>query len=782
MTIMRRMLNQIIALLALLLGAACTDLVDTDAVREDSGIHIRVSIDEGSENQQTRTDLSGVEADNQVDQMIIYIYRGTGDDAVYVAHEQVNWKLGDNIGSCTLHTSLLPGEPYTLLGVGMDSESRTTYRIDVSGTTTLGNTYASLQEGKGAANMAKSEFFTGTVSFTNNGEETEVEDLVLKRRVSGVMLYVKDIPQRLTVEESPYRTTDIYLKLGRNQKSSVRLARDFTADNWVEPNGQEELEDSKTLVSLDLTGYTYSPTEDCYTIPSSSSDLMDNTLYDGVFLLPMNVTSTESHTFTVEIWGVENSDGKGTVQGKDKKCLKTFTVENKSESDKFSYSIRSNYLYCIGKNFAGTDEDEPISLLGEKLLLEVMPWESVEQNVTFEPARVQATFNPDFDEEKYRFNCINNEFTVEILPSMSGDQWEINIPSSYTCLDDNGNLISTDDYWLYIINKDGDAVKNYKPTSEECKTTQTVTFLMLDYAKQRDWGWNTSTYQWIGGTVAGNNENASAVSLINNDVRTIQVELTTTSASDIARYDNLSISQYNTITVNYRNDDGYAVCGFSRVDVGDQFNKQGRDVTEPDENYLKKYGMKSTLWGYHGAITVSSSIYSRNSGFGTGNLSNGAINMTDIGAYFSEGDTWNGAWNQSAMQKSQHTFVTVAESENTYKITRIVSTTTKNLRTDKCWYLPAKVELEGFLTAYANSGFTINMNLDYKDRYWTSNTVNLHSACCYSIEKKSYYGDEYEAKCMEIDRGEGVPDGPNDVYSEYYIRQARKFADYYSSN
>lgn len=781
MTIMRRMLNQIIALLALLLGAACTDLVDTDAVREDSGIHIRVSIDEGSENQQTRTDLSGVEADNQVDQMIIYIYRGTGDDAVYVAHEQVDWTPGVNIGSCTLHTSLLPGEPYTLLGVGMDSESRTTYRIDVSGTTTLGNTYASLQEGKGAANMAKSEFFTGTVSFTNNGEETEVEDLVLKRRVSGVMLYVKDIPQRLTVEESPYRTTDIYLKLGRNQKSSVRLARDFTADNWVEPNGQKELEDSKTLVSLDLTGYKYSSTEDCYTIPSSSSDLMDNTLYDGVFLLPMNVTSTESHTFTVEIWGVDNSDGTETVQGKDKKCLKTFTVENKSESDKISYSIRSNYLYCIGKNFAGTDEDEPISLLGEKLLLEVMPWESVEQNVTFEPARVQATFNPDFDEEKYRFNCINNEFTVEILPSMSGDQWEISIPSSYTCLDDNGNLISTDDYWLYII-KDGDAVKNYKPTSEECKTTQTVTFLMLDYAKQRDWGWNTSTYQWIGGTVAGNNENASAVSLINNDVRTIQVVLTTTSASDIVRYDNLSISQYNTITVNYRNDDGYAVCGFSRVDVGDQFNKQGRDVTEPDLAYRQVNnpvdGGKTTNWGYDSGLhNVATDIYGGSSGWVNGNPVNGAVNMKNIGEYH-YGDTWTEKWNGSAMKKSQHTFVTVSNGS----ISRISATTSKATRTDKCWYLPSMVELEGLMKAYAGSNLELNVNFNnYNDRYWSSNIDRFETAYVYYVGKDTGYGTGYVSNSSKIARESGK-DGSEKPYSEYYIRQARKFADYYSSN
>lgn len=780
---MRRMLNLITGLLALLLVAACTDFVETDAVREEGGIHIRVSIDEGSENQQTRTELSGVEADNQVSRMMIYIYRGTGDDAVYVAHEQVNWSLGANIGSCTLHTSLLPGEQYTLLGVGMDTESQATYRIDVSDATTLGNTYATLQEGKGAADIAKSEFFTGTVSFISNGEETEVEDLVLKRRVSGVMLYVKDIPQRLTVEGTSYRTTDIYLKLGQNQKSSVRLPRDFTAENWVEPNGQTELEESKTLVTLDLTKYEYFSAQDCYTIPSCDG-LLTNTSYEGVYLLPMNITT--GSTFTVEIWGVENADGAGVTDGKERKPLKTFTVENKSEeTNKTCYSIRSNYLYCIGKNFAGTDEDEPISLLGEKLLLEVMPWESVEQNVTFEPARVQATFNPDFDEEKYRFNCINNEFTVEILPSMSGDQWEISIPLSYTCLDNNGNqttVTSTDDYWLYITNKDGDAVKYYKPTSEECKTTQTVTFLMLDYAKQRDWGWNTSTYQWIGGTVAGNNENASAVSLINNDVRTIQVELKTTSASGIVRYDNLSISQYNTITVNYQNDDGYAVCGFSRVDVGDQFNKQGRDVTEPDLAYRQVNnpvdGGKTTNWGYDsGLLNEATNIYGASSDWVNGNPENGAVNMKNIGEYYLE-DTWTEKWNGSAMKKSQHTFVTVSNGS----ISRISATTSKATRTDECWYLPSMVELEGLMKAYAGSNLELNVNFNnYNDRYWSSNIDRYKTAYAYYVGKDTGYGTGYVSNSAKIARESGK-DGSEKPYSEYYIRQARKFADYYSSN
>ena len=513
---------------------------------------------------------------------------------------------------------------------------------------------------------------------------------------------------------------------------------------------------------MDLRNLSYEAGEDCYkTSASSESGLLDNTLYKGSFLLPMNVTAG-SNTFTVEIWGVENEDGTGEVEGKTPVQLKSFVVENKSESNSTSYDIRSNYLYCIGKNLAGMEDDQPISLLGEKLQMEVMPWKEVEQTVDFQPARVQAIFNPDFDQEKYRFNCINNEFEVEILPSMNAESWNIVIPESTTVLDADGTEVTSTEPWLYVKTGDTSCSLQYAAKDTEKWQATKIKFLMMDYAVQRDWGWDTSTHQWTGAQVNGKDP----VDLINNDVRTLKVELRTTLTSGQTRTDYLTVSQYNTITVNYKNGSGTAVCGFSRVDVGDQFNKQACDVIEPDLEYRKNnnplQGGKTTSWGYSGDATVATSIYGGESGWGEGRADNGAVNMKDIGAYFST--NWESAWNGSAMQKSQCTFVSVTNGG----IARVQSTTTKNSRTDQCWYLPAKVELEGFFKSYMDSKWKIQTNVLRGDRYWSSN-IDGGSAIVYSVYKNSDYMES-----IVVDRGQGA-DGTPEPYSKYYIRQARRF-------
>lgn len=746
----------------LMVASACSDRTEPEA--ETAGrISVRLAVDSGSENQQSRSELTEIGAENHVSQMTIYIYKGTGDAAEYVGKEKViGWTLGQNSLTYQLTTALVQGADYTLLGVGMDKASVNTYSVTEG--QTLGNTYATLKNEKTPADMAQSEFFTGTVSFTNNGKHTVMEDLVLKRRVAGVMLYVKDIPQKLVspADNSECQVTDVYVKLGQNQKSSVRLWRNSEDINWKEPDGQSEAqeEDSRTLLHLDLSSFIQTEGDYYEITPPAESGLLANTLLTGGYILPMNMNS-ENATFTVELWGEPKDEEVGS--GISSSCLlKSFVVENKSESNSRSYDIRSNYLYCIGKNFAGTEDDQPVSLLGEKLQMEVLPWTEVEQKVDFQPARVQAIFNPDFDEEKYRFNCINNEFEVEILPSMNAESWKIVIPESTTVLNADGTEGTSTEPWLYVKTGDRSCSLQYEANETEKGQSTKIKFLMMDYAVQRDWGWDISTHQWTGAQVNGKDP----VDLINNDVRTLKVELRTTLASGQTSTDYLTVSQYNTITVNYKNGDGTAVCGFSRVDVGDQFNKQARDVVEPDLEYRKKnnpqQGGKTTSWGYNGGATVATNIYGGDSEWGEGRADNGAVNMKDIGAYFSV--NWESAWNGSAMQKSQCTFVSVTKGG----IARVQSTTTKDSRTDQCWYLPAKVELEGFFKAYMDSKWKIQTNVLRGDRYWSSN-IDGGSAIVYSVYKNSDYMES-----IKVDRGQGA-DGTPEPYSKYYIRQARRF-------
>ena len=219
-------------MVCLMVASACSDRTEPEADTA-GGISVRLAVDSGSENQKSRSELTEIGAENHVSKMTIYIYKGTGDAAGYVGKEEVtDWTPEQNSLTYKLTTALVQGADYTLLGVGMDEASVNTYDVSVTEGQTLGATYATLKTGKTHTDMAKSEFFTGTVSFTNNGKHTVMEDLVLKRRVAGVMLYVKDIPQQLTISEGDFRTTDVYVKLCQPQKSSVRLWRDFEDEDW----------------------------------------------------------------------------------------------------------------------------------------------------------------------------------------------------------------------------------------------------------------------------------------------------------------------------------------------------------------------------------------------------------------------------------------------------------------------------------------------------------------------------------------------------------------------
>lgn len=767
----------------LMVASACSDRTEPEA-ETAGGISVRLAVDSGSENQQSRSELTEIGAENHVSRMTIYIYKGTGDAAEYVGKEDVtSWTPGQNSLTYQLTTALVQGADYTLLGVGMDDASVNTYSVTEG--QTLGATYATLKNGKTPADMAQSEFFTGTVSFTNNGKHTVMEDLVLKRRVAGVMLYVKDIPQKLSLSEgTQYQVTDVYVKLGQNQKSSVRLWRDFEVEDWKEPDGQSEAqEDSRTLLHLDVSSFGQTGGDYYEITPSAESGLLANTLLTGGYILPMNMNS-EKATFTVELWSEPKDEEVGSGVSPSPHLLKSFVVENKSESNSTSYDIRSNYLYCIGKNFAGTEDDQPVSLLGEKLQMEVLPWTEVEQTVDFQPARVQAIFNPDFDEEKYRFNCINNEFEVEILPSMNAESWEIVIPESTTVLNADGTEGTSTAPWLYVKTGDTSCSLQYQANNTEKGQATKIKFLMMDYAVQRDWGWDTSTHQWNGAPV---NEK-DPVDLINNDVRTIQVELRTTLASGQIRQirtDYLTVSQYNTITVNFQsslaeekddwNKNGkVAICGFSRVDVGDMFVKHPSEgnIVENDLALIasdRMEGYKSTGWGWF--ETDRTLMYSSNalSDKFNGSRTDGAWNTKTLGKNRDD-NTWKKIWYGCAMEKSETLFKKVVNNST------IVLPTKENSTTDECWYLPAQFELEGLFNAYKQSGETLNLNFVRVERWWSSTIAD--SYCALALAPSWEWQSNSLIAVIKCKRTMGRES--TTINSSYYMRQARKFADYYN--
>ena len=771
------------AALMLLAATACEDTLDNPAAHTGNGPALTLVLDNNEDNAGTRTELTGSDATHHVQTVDILIFEGTDDEATYVGSQTVYWPQPENTVDkqpvnrmeCTLKQTFTDGKEYILLGVGKDDPSNNTYIYEGQ---TLGQTYAKLIEGKTKDDIAACEFFTGTVSFTYQ-KEVQIDNLLMKRRVAGVMLYVTDIPTTI----SDQKTARIELCLGENQKSSVLLKRDLEDKNWSEPDGQSELNDSQVLASIDLP--EAGGTDEIYQKEDGTPTIFE----DGLYILPLNRATegenAETPTFLIKIYGEDNT----TV-------LKTFVVLNQSEEEgnRETFDIRSNYLYSIGT------EDKPVSLGDDVILLEVLPFKAMDVDHDFGPARIQAVFAPDFDEEKYRFNCINDVFQVEVKPSLFRDNWKINIPYTTTAYNKDftettystisGNEQMT--HWLYILKGDGTVTTEYECTDEEAQKGATITFVILDYAVYRPWGW--ADHKW--------NPTNDDIDHINNDVRWIDVTLTTTKGTDgsgTSRVDKMRITQYNTITVDFRHiedgdpvdEDEIAICGFSRLDWGDMFvphPEEGfvvmNDPDVPDTKIVdysgrqKEGGYKSSGWGFWD--TAPAALY----GNKTGSESNGAENTKTIGEklYYIGDENWLDRWNWSAPGKCEILFKRI---ENGQPVSD-----DKTRTTDKCWYLPAAYEMEGLYKASLTSP-SLEVNSTTSPTllngslagvsYWTSTTAGLQGAKLWAQYLPTVYNPN-QIRIRETEGNAGASDEEDGNGSFMYMRPARKFTQYYEGS
>lgn len=780
------------AALMLLAATACEDTLDNPAAHTGNGPALTLVLDNNEDNAGTRTDLTGSDATHHVKTVDILIFEGEGDEATYVATETVKWPQPKetvdaqpvNRMTHTLKQTFTDGKDYILLGVGKDDPSNNTYIYEGQ---TLGQTYAKLIEGKTKDDIAACEFFTGTVSFTYQ-KEVQIDNLLMKRRVAGVMLYVTEIPTKINDQ----KTARIELCLGENQKSSVLLKRDLENKDWREPAGQSVLNDSQVLASIELP--KAGETDEIYQKEDGTPAIFNG----GLYILPLN-RATEGEdaatpTFLIKIYGEDNNT-----------TLKTFVVLNQSEEEKNreTFDIRSNYLYSIGT------EDKPVSLGDDVILLEVLPFTGMEVGHDFGPARIQAVFAPDFDEEKYRFNCINDVFQVEVKPSLFGDKWKINIPYTTTAYDKDfqsktynttpGESLEEMTHWLYIQKEDGTVTTTYECTDDEAVNGATITFVILDYAVYRPWGWVNHTWSPQG----------DDIDRINNDVRWIDVTLTTTpkgaDGSGTDRVDQMRITQYNTITVDFRHiedgdpvdEDEIAICGFSRLDWGDMF------VPHPEEEFVvmndpdvpdteivdrsgqqKEGGYKSSGWGFWRIPSVSLYGTSRDGGF-YGSRYNGAENLEEIGSNIAANYYWDG-WENSASHKCETYF-------QRYDNGNLKTPTLEKGKTTKMsWYLPAEFEMEGLYKASLSSPtLKVNSTTKLNSPQVEHLKGSLAGVAWWTSTLYDFTGGEYVARYLSItynpddiriahkNRYSGASDEEDGDGTFMYMRPARKFTQYY---
>ena len=767
---MLRKYTYIFALFSLLgFTAGCSDDLETgQAASNGKGLSLQIAIDNNEENASSRTELQSANPVNHVTSVQIYIFEGTGDEATYLDSEPdpIEWTPNVQSKEYTLkYASLRNGKEYTLLGVGMDEKSKETY--DVTLGTKLKDAYAKLKSGKGQADIAQSEFFTGTVSFEFRGENTNLESLTLRRRVAGVMLYVKDIPQ--TIDKR--RVTKIKLELGQPQKSSVMLQRDFTDLEWKEPGGQEPMgDDSKILTEIDLTNteeFEYDATKDCYQNVDGTG-----TAYRGVYMLPLNASDdANTKTFTVKLYG-KSENGDGSLTG-DETQLREFPVRNNSEEGATNFDIRSNYIYCIGKKAEGMDE--PISLGNDVILLEVQEWIPIKHEADLGATRVQALFD---DTENEIHNCINHEFTLKVLPPsilLNGKVESIKVYTEYMDeptygLNTTGNFVSIlgdetmkgeeEDVakaqqlygkdWLYVkqgdtYDKELELKDNLTPGGE----AYTIHLFMEDYARPRkSWGWKVEglqegEYSWQG--------TADDINYINKDYRYVNIVLETKFIWDnqeYIRYDRMPIKQYNTITVFYKpqNDENkYTCCGFSREDLSEKYE-----------------------WGFIDNGGNNTSIFIP---IGKCDSYNGGNNLKEI-FHWNFAESFPNSAIGVAQQNGIFAFI------NSSKQKDFGSNIRKNNSDEiegqpTCWYLPSRYEMEGLM--FCSEKVATNIKVceseedDKLEWYWTS-TVNDTEAGTTYLTWAYRLPANYIPISNSRDRSKK---------EKFNIRQARRFPEEY---
>ena len=818
-SMMKTRIHTLLPAALLLLATACEDTLNAPGnPATGNGPTLTLALDNREDNGQTRSELTDGAPVNHVESVRILVFKGTDDNATYVGEEvyadntlkAISWPKAekgqekpDKI-TYRMNYPFVEGETYTLLGVGQDDKFKDTYKFinnndktDIKTGTTLSNAYAILKERE---SPKECDFYTGTTTFTHEGKKTHIDDLLMKRRVAGVMLYVNEIPADLPYNNTNYRTTHVDLKLGRTQKKSVQLYRNFLAEEWLEPEG-EDLTDSDVLLSIDLSELNYGDKDEqgFYTIDNTTSanGLQDGALKAACYMLPLNVPTEDAanyKTFTVEIYGVENSAGQGTIpDDAEHVLLKSFTVEQRDTDGKSvtSFPIRSNYLYSIGKYDPDAGVDEPISLSGDPIYLEVLPFQPLDVSHDFGEARVQALFNPGFDEETKIFNCMNTTFDVEILPPLTTIRGRvksitINIDYSKTyAINDNGERTPLSDIinekygsdellsniqnhyqqWIHMKDTDGKYTNSLDITKQVLENTGNepikIEFLIRDYAMPREWGWDIDqNFPWTG--------NDNAIAKIMDDIRDIEILMTThlswdsngdgTEDESSDRTDALHISQYNTITVHYKNaahPEDIAYCGFSREDLYDGTNEYYEDP------YLFDWGFQSSN---------NYNIYTTNApNAQEGSRNNGSTNLYWIGGLVTS--NWESSWPSSAAAKAQYPF-RICQTDGTIEPDYgdnepISANVTYSDRITNCWYLPAMYELEGLMVMGANNSNPAN--LAFNQFYWSSTCEDSYETTAYACKTSPQNG--YESEYLTRS---------NDNKQNAYIRQARQFPEEYN--
>ena len=625
----------------------------------------------------TKTALSSSANLHHVKEVHVFLYQGDTTDmtkAKYVKHENLNWNPMDSadykvdavqVKEFLLENSLnLPSGNYTLLCVGLDDRSGETYGLpDALENKPLSEAKATLAKGISIDGIAHSELFAGweTFEYVRGGlSEVEIE---MRRRVAGVLCYLKDIPYTLT-DNGTYRVTQVRLRLFTNQNHSVSLLRPKEKDAL--DFGTDRLSDGNILARFDLTGYGRQGDKNLYEIDVKKGEpsRLPNTILMGAYLLPIrNEKTAVDSTLVVDVLGkITNSVNDDPAEGAEEVVLKSFPAvqEEATGDERLQYSIRPNVIYHIGQKSSddNTDGDYPESLAGTKLSLKVTGWERDTVDVEFPGVPINPTIalvnesGGIYDAEKYIFDCMGtNTIRLRVYPSILKDPWKV------TIIDEESNM-------LFLQESEEVYKKEYKSS---VTTKNMIPLVLTDYVK-------------LGG------EEIRTVK-----IRIVSLEDATTGKEKEGTERILVARQYNAIIVGT----GDKARGFSRFNWGTKRSITTGRVTADNS---------TSDWGYY--ESPPSQIFGR--GFDHSVSDNGYTNYQEA----VKGGAADNGFVGSAIQK-------VSQDRYTYD-----AASGKIVKKVAGWYLPAKDELNWFLNDQTILDNKERYHI--KDAYWSSNVTIAH--------------------------------------------------------
>ena len=689
----------------------------------------------------------------------------TSEEAYRAAYEQYVLETGGAYGNGNLQQKdfelevdvdgvTLPRNTYRILCIGLDDKSG--YKDNIYGLKdasdnkklnenifatgkTLADAVATITN---IENAFEGELFAGWAEFQFEPDNLNIVEVEMKRRVAGVLCYVTDIPRVITDNTGDQLVKGIRLVLNTQANNQVHLCRlegeERPQDFGSSTGNDNPFANTTVLATYDLSEYvkeTDDPTQmdkgDIFTwveqTTTSGAKIKANSLLMGAYLLPVEAPESGA-TLSVQLLGGSSykADDLTNPNVDETRILATFNATRsgvEEGGDPYRYDILPNYIYHIGNKPEpdGTDKDEPVSLLGQKITVTPMEWDkSYKIPVEYPSVSIESTLQlvevslgdgeteVSYDEngvpigtikyltEGYEFDCIgidddNNEayrdeyymgapynkrLFLKVTKNVLGTGWDLNITGNENC----GNMLyiselnpDTKEYEYLDLLEDGDGSKDVY-----------IPLLLTSYAE-------------------------------NDETKTDRsVKITLTRSNNTT--DELTVTQKNALI----SDDLKSLTGII------SYGKRGYSHVDWNDGETVEWGYEDSQPRWIYGFTATEKTWNKG-----GEILEGAQ-----GEAYKEGNsTQKSYFKESAIYKCARKFVTITQGAQ--------GSQDRKKDTSKDWYLPARRELYGFLNKYpAYAGY--EEGVISSTQYWSSTAYLANDTYWNFINDEGEIFDEVE--------------------------------------